>query len=226
MVWLLPRTRTTRLAACGGRPHRPDDPQAGRRDAHVTSCATASVRRRTAASRGKTNARSTATRPCPGTIASVTAASLCRLSLCHAGNRHFGYSADDAPWRFSSFGARRMARSVSGHRASELSEASSSLATVARDALVLVRTGSEVGVDEGGCSPTRATAGRGCRSSRIRPAASTRRLPQSRQRRAAGVADHDAGPSRAWRCAPLATSTSLVKAGSTPAFMFARVLRC
>ena len=29
-----------------------------------------------------------------------------------------------------------------------------------------------------------------------------RRLPQSRQRRAVGVADYDAGPSRAWRCAP------------------------
>ena len=46
-------TRTTRLAACGGRPRRPDDPQAGQRDAHVTSRATASVRRRTAASRGE-----------------------------------------------------------------------------------------------------------------------------------------------------------------------------
>ena len=30
-----------------------------------------------------------------------------------------------------------------------------------------------------------------------------RRLPQSRQRRASGVADHNAGPSRAWRCVPL-----------------------
>jgi hypothetical protein len=30
-----------------------------------------------------------------------------------------------------------------------------------------------------------------------------RRLPQLRQRRAAGVTDHNAGPSRAWRCAPL-----------------------
>ena len=35
-----------------------------------------------------------------------------------------------------------------------------------------------------------------------------RRLPQPRQRRAAGLADHDAGPSRAWRCGPLATSRS------------------
>jgi hypothetical protein len=32
-----------------------------------------------------------------------------------------------------------------------------------------------------------------------------RRLPRSRQRRAAGVADHDAGPSTVWRCAPVAT---------------------
>jgi len=35
-----------------------------------------------------------------------------------------------------------------------------------------------------------------------------RRLPQSRQRRAAGVADHNAGPSKAWRCAPSANLRS------------------
>jgi hypothetical protein len=39
--------------------------------------------------------------------------------------------------------------------------------------LVLVRTGSEVGLDEGGCSPTRARARCACRSSRIESAAST-----------------------------------------------------
>ena len=68
----------------------------------------------------------------------------------------------------------------------------------------IVRTGSEVGVDEGGCSRTRAGARCACRLSRIRPAASTPATPQSRLRRAAGVADCDAGRSRAWRCAPLA----------------------
>jgi hypothetical protein len=38
----------------------------------------------------KTNARTTATRPCPGTIACITAASSCRLSLCHACDRELG----------------------------------------------------------------------------------------------------------------------------------------
>ena len=41
----------------------------------------------------------------------------------------------------------------------------------------LVRTGSQVGVDEGGCSPTRARARCACRLSRIRPAASTPAAP-------------------------------------------------
>ena len=77
----------------------------------------------------------------------------------------------------------------------------------------LVRTGSQVGVDEGGCSPTRARARCACRLSRIRPAASTPAAPQSRQRRAAGVADHDAGPSRAWRCAPWPTAGVGPRAG-------------
>jgi hypothetical protein len=48
------RTRTTRPAARGGRLHRQDDPRAGPRDADVTGRATASVRHRTAASRGET----------------------------------------------------------------------------------------------------------------------------------------------------------------------------
>jgi hypothetical protein len=72
----------------------------------------------------------------------------------------------------------------------------------------LVRTGSEVGVEEGGCSPTRARASvlAGRRGSGRQQA--HRRLPQSRQRRAAGVADLNAGPSSAWRCAPLANCGS------------------
>ena len=41
----------------------------------------------------------------------------------------------------------------------------------------LVRTGSEVGVDEGGCSTTRARARCACRSSWIRPAVSTPATP-------------------------------------------------
>ena len=40
-----------------------------------------------------------------------------------------------------------------------------------------VRTGSEVGVGEGGCSPTRARARCACSSSRIRPTASTPATP-------------------------------------------------
>jgi hypothetical protein len=40
-----------------------------------------------------------------------------------------------------------------------------------------------------------------------------RRLPQSRRSRAAGVADHDAGPSMTWRCAPLARSASSTDRG-------------
>jgi len=80
---LVQRTRTTRLAACGGRLHRPDDPQAARRDDDVTGRATASVGHRTAASRGETNGRTTPTRPCPGTIASITAAPPSGLAQCH-----------------------------------------------------------------------------------------------------------------------------------------------
>ena len=47
----------------------------------------------------------------------------------------------------------------------------------------------------------------------------TRRLPQSRQRRAAGVADHNAGPSRAWRCAPLASRRCRRRSSQRPASM-------
>ena len=71
----------------------------------------------------------------------------------------------------------------------------------------VVRTGSEVGVDEGGCSPTRARVRCACRSSRSGREQAHPRLSQSRQRRAAGVADHNAGPSRAWR-SPLANVRS------------------
>ena len=49
----------------------------------------------------------------------------------------------------------------------------------------VVRFGSEVGLDEGGRSPTRARVRCACRSSRIRPAASTPATPSSRQRRSA-----------------------------------------
>ena len=53
--------------------------------------------------------------------------------------------------------------------------------------LVFVRTGSEVSIDEGGCSSTRARARCACRSSRPGRQQAHRRLPQSRQRRAAGA---------------------------------------
>jgi len=51
----------------------------------------------------------------------------------------------------------------------------------------------------------------GCRGSGRQLA--HRRLSQSRQRRAAGVADHDAEPSRACRCAPLARTGFLGSSG-------------
>jgi len=54
-----------------------------------------------------------------------------------------------------------------------------------RPLLRFVRTGSGVGVDEGGCSPTRARARCACRSRGSGRQQAHRRLPQSRQRRAA-----------------------------------------
>ena len=84
--------------------------------------------------------------------------------------------------------------------------------------LQVVRTGSEVGVDEGGCSPTRAGARCACRLSRIRPAASTPATPEGsrcdRSRRR---------PSSAWRCAPLPTRRCVPTRASRPAFVFAQV---
>jgi hypothetical protein len=58
-------TRTTRLAARGGRLHRPGDPRAGPGDADVSGRATASVGHRTAASRGETNGRTAHTQAVP-----------------------------------------------------------------------------------------------------------------------------------------------------------------
>jgi len=81
------RTRTTRLLTRGGRLHRPGDPRAGPRDADVTGRATGSVGHRTGASRGETTAGPRLLRPCAGTIASTTAASSCRLCLCHERDR-------------------------------------------------------------------------------------------------------------------------------------------
>ena len=58
-------TKTTRIGARGGRLHRPGDPRAGPRDADLTGRATASVRCRTAASRGETNGRTAPTQAVP-----------------------------------------------------------------------------------------------------------------------------------------------------------------
>ena len=55
-----------------------------------------------------------------------------------------------------------------------------------RQVLLLVRSGSEAGVDAGGCSATRAVARCACRSRRIGPPASTSTTPQPRQSRAVG----------------------------------------
>jgi hypothetical protein len=51
------------------------------------------------------------------------------------------------------------------------------------------------------------------------------RLPKARQRRAAGTADHNAGLSRAWRCAPLAKLRCVTSRRSRPAIVLARVWR-
>jgi hypothetical protein len=58
---------------------------------------------------------------------------------------------------------------------------------------LLVRTTSEVGVEEGGCSAPRATARCACRSPRIRPAASTPAAPATAAKQVRGPVAHDAG---------------------------------
>jgi hypothetical protein len=83
------RTRTTRLAACGGRLHRPGDPRAGPCD--VTGRVTASEGLGLLLRAGKPTAGPHPLRPCPGTIASNTAASSCRLCLCHECDRRPRY---------------------------------------------------------------------------------------------------------------------------------------
>jgi hypothetical protein len=59
-------TRTTRLAAFGGRLHRPGDPRACPRDTAVTGRAAASGGNGTAASRGETSGRTAPTQAVPG----------------------------------------------------------------------------------------------------------------------------------------------------------------
>jgi hypothetical protein len=59
--------------------------------------------------------------------------------------------------------------------------------------VLLVQTGSGVGVDEGGCSPSPARARCACGLSRIRPAASTPAAPAIAAKQVRGTAAHDAG---------------------------------
>jgi hypothetical protein len=82
--------------------------------------------------------------------------------------------------------------------------------------VLLVRTGSEVGVDEGGCSPTRARARCACRSSRIRPAASTPAAPAIAAKEGRGRVAHDAGWPATRSIAQVARSTSLVAERERP----------
>ena len=98
---------------------------------------------------------------------------------------------------------------------------SDSLATV----VLLVRTGSEVALTSVAARPREREPGAlaGRRGSGRRQA--HRRLRQSRRRRAAGVADHHAGPSRAWRCVPLAIRRTWLLRVWRPAFMFWRARR-
>ena len=86
----------------------------------------------------------------------------------------------------------------------------------------LVRTGSEVGVDEGGCSPTRARARCACRSSRIRRAASTPATPAIAAKEGSRRGHHNAGPSRACRYAPVARSRCFPTHTSRPAWVLGR----
>ena len=58
--------------------------------------------------------------------------------------------------------------------------------------LEVVRTSSEVGVDEGGCSPTRARDRCACRLPRIKAESKHRRLLQPRQTRAVSLIGHGA----------------------------------
>ena len=62
----------------------------------------------------------------------------------------------------------------------------------ARRLLRFVQTGSEVGVDEGGCSPTRARARGACRLSLTRPAASTPATPAIAAKQGHGPVAHGA----------------------------------
>jgi hypothetical protein len=59
--------------------------------------------------------------------------------------------------------------------------------------LRVVQTGSEVGADEGGCSPTRARARCACGMSRIRPAVSTPATPAIAAKQVRGTAADDVG---------------------------------
>jgi hypothetical protein len=61
-----------------------------------------------------------------------------------------------------------------------------------RHLLVVVRTGSEAGVDEGGCSSTRARARCACRLSLTRPAASTPASPAIAAEEGSRCGGHDA----------------------------------
>ena len=82
--------------------------------------------------------------------------------------RHSGCQGQEHPGGNKGCPARRDFRIVAGVRQPALKIAA---------LLRVVRTGSEVGVDEGGCSPTRAEARCACRLSRIRSAAGTPATP-------------------------------------------------
>ncbi len=85
-----------------------------------------------------------------------------------------------------------------------------------------VRTGSEVGVDEGGCSPTRAKARCACRSSRITPAASTPATPAIAAKQGRGPVAHDAAVAGERSVAQVANTGSLGSRAASPAFVLAQ----
>jgi hypothetical protein len=90
--------------------------------------------------------------------------------------------------------------------------------------LRFVRTGSGVGVDEGGCSPTRAGARCACRLSRIRPAASTPVTPAIAAKQGHGPVAHDASLlGDVVGCASGREARLLPSRMARPAFPFARV---
>ena len=84
---------------------------------------------------------------------------------------------------------------------------------------LFVHLGSGVGVDEGGCSPTRARARCACRLARIRPAASTPATPAIAAKQGRGPSLTTLGWPAMRSVAEVATSRGVETRWSRPAFV-------